>query len=476
MSPRQRQTRDLLVHIDRALPRSLRRQLEDQLRDAIRSGALAPGSELPSTRALAQELGVSRGVTGRAYVQLAAEGYLELRQGANPAVRNLARVQLAPDAAPVRAGARVRYDLRPHLPDVNSFPRQAWLRSVRTALAGATSAELGYIGAQGLQQLRVEIAGYLGRARGVAADPDRIVITTGTAHSLSLLARALTHLGAQRMAFENPSHFVLREVVKHAGQTPVPVALDSEGVRIDSLRAAGAQSAVVAPAHQFPTGVVLSAERRRLLIEWAQTSGGLVLEDDYDAAFRYDRAPIGALQGLSPEHVVYLGSTGKSLAPAMRLGWAVLPARLVDPIVYELAAGMIQLPGIDQLALADFLHRGEFDRHLSRMRTIYRRRRDALVDALETWLPDCPVRGIAAGLHAVVELPSADVEEAVCARATSIGVLVQSLTQHALPGYDGPAAVLVGYGPVPEAAIPRAVQQLAEIVGNARPPLMARAG
>ena len=476
MSPRQLQTRDLLVRIDRSQRPSLRRQLEDQLRDAIRSGTLAPGSELPSTRALAQELDVSRGVTGRAYAQLAAEGYLELRQGANPTVRRVSQVEHPPAAPRQPAGPRVRYDLRPHLPDVSSFPRQAWLRSLRSAVTAATNAELGYVDSRGVLQLRTEIANYLGRARGVAAKPENVVITTGSAHALSLISGALARTAQTQMAWENPSHLILRLMTERAGQSSIPVAVDDEGLRVDELERVEANSVVVSPAHQFPTGVVLSAGRRRRLIDWASTTGGLIVEDDYDALFRYDRAPIGALQGLSPEHVVYLGSAGKSLAPALRLGWAVVPQQLVGALTEELAGTMLIVPALEQLALADFIRRGEFDRHLSRMRMTYRRRRDAVVRGLATWLPDLPMSGIDAGLHAVVHLPSAEIEAAVCERATSLGVLVQSLTQHALPGYDGPAGLLVGYGPVPEAAIPQAIQQLAAIVDSVRQPVSALAG
>jgi GntR family transcriptional regulator/MocR family aminotransferase len=325
-------------------------------------------------------------------------------------------------------------------------------------------------------QLRTEIANYLGRARGVAANPECVVITTGSAHALSLISSMLVRSGSSRMAWENPSHCILRLMTERAGQTSVAVPLDSEGLRVDRLQFAEADSVVVAPAHQFPTGVVLSAERRRQLVGWARGTGGIIVEDDYDALFRYDRAPIGALQGLSPEHVVYLGSAGKSLAPALRLGWAVVPSHLVAAVTEELAGTMLIVPALEQLALADFIRRGEFDRHLSRMRAIYRRRRDAVVRALATWLPDLSVSGIDAGLHAVVHLPSSEVEATVCERATSIGVLVQSLTQHALPGYDGPAGLLIGYGPVAEAAIPQAIQQLAEIVDSVRRPFMAAAG
>jgi GntR family transcriptional regulator/MocR family aminotransferase len=460
MSPHRLQARDLLIHLDRSPGRRVGRQLEGQLREAIRSGTLSAGTDLPSTRALAEDLGVSRGVVGRAYAQLAGEGYVLIRQGANPRVCKLPQLKRAP-ASPAESATRpkVHYDLRSHLPDVTTFPRHAWLRSTRNALAAATSADLSYLDPAGLHALRIEVANYLGRARGVVADPELIVITAGATHAVSLIGRVLADRGSTSMAFENPSHLVLHAVAERAGQTPVGVPVDACGLVVEML---GEQtSALVSPAHQFPTGVVLSAGRRADLICWASTGNRLVIEDDYDAEFRYDRAPIGALQGLSPEHVAYIGSTGKTLAPAIRLGWAVLPPDLVEPIAAELGSTMLHVSGIDQLAFTDFLRQGEFDRHLRRMRAIYRRRRDVLVAALEAHLPDLRVSGIAAGLHVVLELPSSKMEASVRAHARSAGVLVQSLSQHTLPGYDCPAALLIGYGSVPEPTLEMAVEQLA---------------
>lgn len=466
MSPHRLQTRELLLRVERAPGGRVGRQLEEQLRDAIRTGALAPGSNLPSTRMLAEDLGVSRGVVVRAYGQLAAEGYIQLRQGANPSVRRLAQPE-AEHATPTERPARrrVRYDLRPHLPEVAAFPRQGWIRATRNALARATNADLSYLDPQGLRWLRVELAAYLRRARGVVADPDRIVVTNGSAHSLSLIGRVLARLGSTRMAFENPSHFLLQNVATRSGQTPVPVPVDAQGLVVDDL--VGVQSVFVSPADQFPTGVALSADRRSELVRWARSADGLIVEDDYDAEFRYDRPPIGSLQGLAPDHVAYLGSTGKTLAPAIRIGWAVLPPCLVDEVANELLETVVHVSGIDQLAFADFLARGEFDRHLRRMRGLYRSRRDALVDALAAHLPDLCVSGVAAGLHVILELPSRELELSTAKLARSRGVLVDSLSQHALPGYDGPAGILIGFGSLAEPAIPQAVEQIAEAVRDA---------
>jgi GntR family transcriptional regulator/MocR family aminotransferase len=464
VSPRQLHARDLLVRVDRRGRPGVGRQLEEELRNLLRSGALPPGSDLPSTRALAEDLSVSRGVVVRAYAQLAAEGYLDVRQGSFPSVRATPPAGAEGALAVSRPERRpkLRYDLRPHQPELSTFPRQAWLRSLRQALIGGADADFGYIKARGLEQLRTEISIYLGRARGVAADPERIVVTAGSTHALSLISRVLARRGARTIGLENPSHRVLHEVVRQAGLTPVGIPVDQDGLRVDQLHAASVGAVVVSPAHQFPTGVVLSAERRAALVLWARETGGLIVEDDYDAEFRYDRTPIGALQGLSPEQVAYMGSTSKTLSPGIRLGWTVLPSELVDSVSREVASSVLQLSGIDQLALADFVRRGEFDRHLRRMRAVYRRRRDAVVRALEAQLPRLPVSGIAAGLHVVVQLSSTAAETAACRHARARGLAIQSLSHHALPGYAGPAGLLIGFGDIAEPAIPLAIGQLAQ--------------
>ena len=462
MSPRQLHARDLLIRIDRTRRVAIGRQIEDSLREAIRSRTLVPGSDLPSTRALAEELSVSRGVIVRAYAQLAAEGYLDLRQGANPAVRDVLELPSVPSTAPRET--RTRYDLRPHVPEVGTFPRQAWLRSLRNALSTATDAELGYIDPHGLEQLRREVSAYLGRARGVAAHPEQIVITAGSSHSISLIARVLARGGVTAIGFENPSHRMLHAVAERAGLAPVGLPVDRDGLIVDALDGVQVGAVIVSPAHQFPTGRVLSAERRAALALWARESGGLIVEDDYDAEFRYDRAPIAALHGLSPEQVAYIGSTSKTLSPAIRIGWAVLPRALAAGVAEELACSVLHLSAIDQLAFADFLRRGEFDRHLRRMRAVYRARRDALVAALDRQLPQLQVSGAAAGLHVVLELPPEIDEAGVCTHAQARGVTVQSLSDHALPGYEGPGGLLIGYGGILDPALPHAIAELATAI------------
>jgi GntR family transcriptional regulator / MocR family aminotransferase len=461
---RQLQARDLLVSIDRSSRAPIARQIEDQLRRAIRTGLLIGGSQLPSTRALAQDLSVSRGVVVRAYAQLSTEGYIELRQGANPRVRRPVEVARASAAVgePQRP-RRPRFDLRPGVPDLGAFPRHAWLRSQTQALATAPDGDLGYVDSRGLERLRVQVAHYVGRARGVATTPDRVLITAGSTHSLSLIARALARRGARSIGFENPSHVVLREVAERAGLHAVGFPVDEEGLVVEELAGSSVPAVVVSPAHQYPTGRALSGSRRAALARWAVDHDAFIVEDDFDAEFRYDRAAVGALQGLAPERVLYLGSASKTLAPGLRVGWAVLPSSIDAEVVDELSRSMLQTSTLDQLAFENFLRAGELDRHLRKMRVLYRRRRDAVVRALEQELPGLRVGGIAAGLHLVLELDSYELEQAVYASAREWSIALESISEHALPGYEGPYGLLLGYGALSEPAIREAIRELGRV-------------
>jgi GntR family transcriptional regulator/MocR family aminotransferase len=453
---------DLFLAVNRSCATPLGRQIEDQLRAAIRSKKLQPGRELPSTRALARDLSVSRGVVVRAYGQLAAEGYLELRRGAAPSVRE-------PRAEPAAAATRrsdsslvkVRYDLRPHLPEASLFPRHAWLRSLRHAVTTAGSADLSYGDPRGLEQLRTEVSAYLGRARGIAAEPDQIIVTAGCTHSLNLIFRMLARKGANRIGLENPSDCLVHTIAERAGLTPAGVSLDRDGILVGELAAAGVPAVLVSAAHQFPTGSILTPDRQAALVRWADRAGALVVEDEYDAALRLDWTAISARDGLTRDRVVYLGSTGKTLSPAVRLGWAVLPRTLATLFAEEVVSSVLQLPAIEQLAFADFLGRGEYDRHLRQLRIVFCRRRAAFAAAFERALPDVPMRDAAAGLNMLIELPSVELEQAAFRRANLRGIKVETLSRHTLPGYRGPAGLLIGVGGLPDGAIPYVVEDLA---------------
>ncbi|WP_028064900.1 MocR-like pyridoxine biosynthesis transcription factor PdxR [Solirubrobacter soli] len=485
---------ELLLAVDRDGPHTLGAQIEEQLRTAIRTGTLRPGAEIPSTRDLARQLGISRRVAVEAYAQLAAEGYLSIRQGARPRVSETA-VETAPtvagwrggetrDAGPRGGGAdepargggplaaplpaaaaprAARFDFRPSVPDVSAFPRAAWLKSLRTAIANATDAELQYGDPTGDDVLKRVLADYLGRVRGVVAEPGRVVVTNGFGQSLNLLCGVLRRGGAKRVALESPSNPENREVVARAGLEPVPVEVDEQGIRVDEL--GDVDAVLITPAHQHPTGVVLTAERRAQLLNWLRDRDALAIEDDYDAEYRYDRAAIGALQGLEPERIVYAGSASKTLAPALRLGWLVVPRRLVDPIRESKYLADLGTARIEQHAFADFIARGELDRHLRRMRARYRSRRDTLVAALAAELPEATVKGIAAGLHVTVELPY----EAAAIRE---GARERRIDLRTLEDYEatGPPTLMLGYGALPEPAIVPGVRELADLVRQHRPP------
>jgi len=324
--------RDLFVALDRAGEQPLRVQLEEQLRDGVRSGRLHAGTALPSSRALAAELGVARGVVTEAYGQLVAEGFLVARRGAATRVARVAPAE-PPAPAPATRLPPVPYDFRPEAADRAAFPRRAWLAAARRALAEAPDTELGYGTWAGAPALRSALASYLGRARGVVAGPERIVVTAGITQAIAMLAAVLHRRGARRVIVEEPGFWQHRALLERAGLEPVPVAVDGGGLRTDALPAAAA--ALVTPAHQWPTGALLAPERRAALLDWAAARDGLVLEDDYDGEYRYERERVGALQGLGPAHVVYMGSTSKTLAPALRLGWIVLPGDLAATLAEE---------------------------------------------------------------------------------------------------------------------------------------------
>jgi GntR family transcriptional regulator/MocR family aminotransferase len=427
--------------------------LERILRDAVRDGRLEPGTRLPASRRLAAELGVSRGTVKAAYDQLVAEGYLTARQGSGTRVARLPSVEREEPRSSAHARAP-RHDLRPGGPDVGAFPAAAWLRALRRAIATAPSLAYDYGDPRGRIELRTALSGYLSRARGVVAPPERIVVTSGYVQGLALLTRVLD--GA-RVAMEDPGQPFHREVVRHGGGTVVPVPVDERGVCVDAL--GDVRAVVVTPAHQYPTGVPLHPERRRALTDWARTHDALIVEDDYDGEFRYDRQPVGALQGMAPAQVAYLGTASKTLGPALRLGWMVLPPHLVDAVADAKLHSDHHTETIGQLALAELIDSHAYDRHVRACRLRYRRRRDQLLHRLG---PRRRVRGVAAGLHALVEVSD---EEKVLERAEAEGLAVGRLGDHwHAPGAGRPQGLVVGYGTPRERLYPEALEVLRKVL------------
>jgi len=452
----------VLVVLDHDARIPLHRQIETSLRDSIRAGRLPRGSSLPPSRVLAADLGVSRGVVVEAYQQLTSEGYLAGRAGGYTRVatgppRAAAGLHLARKTPP-------RIDLSHGRADVSSFPRAAWLRAIRGALASAPNDLFGYLAGSGVPQLRTAIADYLNRVRGTLAQPDQIVICTGYAQGIALLVGVLAAAGAKRLALEDPSSGDdALPAARAAGLEVIGVPVNGHGIRVDVLRQTSADAIVLTPSHQWPTGSVLSAKNRAAVLRWAAERGAVVIEDDYDAEYRYDRTPVGALQGLAPDRVVYAGSASKTLAPGLRLGWFVMPEHLAEPMAAAKIAADRGSPALEQLALADLITRGELDRHLRRMRPIYRRRRDALLTALAQRLPRLQPAGISAGLHLVTWLPPHLDEATVVEVAARAGVGIEGVTPYRI-SHPGPGGLIFGYATVNEHAITEGVDILARVI------------
>ncbi len=458
---------ELLVELDRSARRPLRAQLEDALREAVRSGRLPANTRLPASRALAADLGVSRRLVVDAYAQVIAEGYLLSRRGAGTFVAEAAAASDAPPAAPARRAPR--FDFFPGYPDLASVPRRAWLRALRETLRDAPDRAFGYPDARGAPELRGALAEHLRRVRGVAAGPESIVICSGAAQGFVLLARALG--GAARIAVEDPGLPAHRAILAAQGASLTALEVDERGACVHELATQGRLDAVlVTPAHQSPSGVALAPPRRAALLAWAGETGGVVIEDDYDAEYRYDRAPLGAMQGLAPDRVVYMGTVSKTLAPALRLGWLVLPPALIEAVVAEKLLADHGCPTVEQLALARLLRSGAYDRHLRQARRRYRVRRDALVAAVARHLPGAAVTGVAAGLHALVRLAGAvdGMELVRAAERHSVGVYPLGYAYMEIrPVHD---AVVLGYANLSEPAIEEGIRRLALALEECPPP------
>jgi GntR family transcriptional regulator/MocR family aminotransferase len=447
---------ELLVELDRAGPEPLHRQLANGLRDAIRTGRLAPAMRLPSTRVLAADLGVSRRLVVDAYSQLRAEGFLLSRHGSGTRVATVDAAS-APEREAGEAPWPFDIDFAPGSPDLGSFPRHAWLRALRQGLAEIESHSFGYVAPQGLHTARIAVADYLRRTRGVVAEPQHVVLCSGATQAIALLASALSD---QTLATEDPGFWLHRMVLRHNGIDPMPVPVDDDGLDVAALSDSGATTVLSTPAHQSPTGVVLSAARRTALVQWARADH-LVIEDDYDAEYRYDRAPVGALQGIAPDRVVYVGSTSKTLAPGLRIGWMVLPAHLVGAVTMSKALADTGSSVMDQIAFAKLLTTGGYDRHLRQMRRRYSARRNALLRALARYLPEATVLGAAAGVHLTVRFPEGCPVADLVRRAAEMRVRVEPLAPCYAEPDKAPPGLALGYANLSESQIVTGVQALA---------------
>jgi GntR family transcriptional regulator/MocR family aminotransferase len=447
---------------------TLRSALERELRAAILDGSLRAGARLPSSRVLARTIGVSRGVASDAYGQLEAQGFLSIAPRASPMVASVERGMSVPRLRPPEP--QPRFDFIPTTPDVTLFPRRLFASALAEAARTATAAALDYGDPAGLLELRLALADHLGLTRGVVTCPEQIVITQGTAQAVDLVLRVLRGRGVTRVAIEDPSLVSQQRRVLSHGLELVGQRVDARGLVVDGLQG---DAAIVMPAHQFPSGTVLRGDRRRDLVQWARDGDRYLVEDDYDAEFRYDRVAVRALQGLEPARVIYVGTTSKTLAPGLRMGWIAAPPQLVDELRKTknlLDAGS---PAIPQLALARLVRTGEYARHVRRVRTIYRRRRDVLIDALETQLPGFSIEGVAAGIHLLLRLPPEVSDTRVVADACARGLRVEALSTHCIAP-SASSGLVLGYGRLHETAIPAAVAALARVLQRQIPPVARR--
>jgi GntR family transcriptional regulator/MocR family aminotransferase len=460
---------ELLLRLDHGSGDPLRSQLEAGLREAIRSGRLSDGERLPSSRELARELGVSRGLVQECYSQLLAEGYLTSQVGS--ATRVAAGAYPAPPApgpGPVSA-PRLIADFRAGVPDLASFPRGDWVWATREACASVSAPDLDYGDPRGSAALRHVLAGYLRRVRAAVADPEHMIVSTGFAQGLILVLRALAAAGVRCAAFEDPGYGSAAvddtmRAVAAIGMRVIHVPVDDDGIDVTALGASGAQVVVVTPAHQSPTGVVLAAGRRQALVEWARRNDAFIVEDDYDSEFRYDKEPVGVLQGLAPDRVFVVGTASKALAPAVRLGWVVAPASLAGSVAAVKEMSDRGTSTLDQLVLAALLESGRYDRHLRRMRAVYASRRGRLIEALARHAPGIRLTGLAAGFHAVAHLPALADEQAVAAaaRERQVGLYPMGLFR-ATEGTAAPQLVM-GFGQVSERAIEPGIAAVADLL------------
>jgi GntR family transcriptional regulator/MocR family aminotransferase len=427
----------------------------DAIRDAIRSGRLTPGTRLPSSRTLAADLGVARNTVARAYTTLIAEGWLTSQHGSSTSVSQRAAEVARSVATPPkqRAPRRLDHDLRPGHPDLSSFPRAEWSRAVTRALNAAPSEAFGYADPHGRPELRRALAQYLARARGVRARPCNIVVCSGAAEGLSLVASALADAGVAAVAVEAFGLPSQRASLTKAGLGCPPLRVDSDGAVVRALEnMAEVGGVLLTPSHQFPLGVSLHPDRRTAVVDWARRTGGVIIEDDYDGEFRYDRSRVGALHGLDPEHVIYMGTVSKSLAPGLRLGWLVLPARLVERVTRQKGETEETCGFVDQLAMAEFISSGSYDRHIRTMRAQYRRRREQLVEAVARASPKSDVTGTPAGLHVMLELADGD-DSALCHQREwrRLGVEGLDFFRHPEVDHDRDGMVIGFAAPAPSA-------------------------
>lgn len=486
---------DLMIPIDRTRRTSLVDQLYEGVRTAIAAGTLEPGTRLPSTRELARQLGLTRFTVDDAYSRLVSEGYLEARHGSGTYVAERVRLPApsGPGAAtesppafhlsawagrlPRQPGSDappldVEFDFLGGIPAVELLPLTTWHRLIAREARRLDLIHYAYGETAGLPELREAIAAWVSRSRGVACGPEQVIVTSGAQQSMDLLMRLTLDPGTTAVV-EDPCYRWVRTLAGMTGATVHPVPVDAEGILVDQLPGAKVIPRVVCvtPSHQYPTGGVLPLARRLDLLEWARSVNALILEDDYDGELRYDSRPLPALAALAnapggPANVVYMGSFSKVLYPALRLGYLVVPSRLVEPFTTAKATVDRHAPILTQAVMTAFIREGHFERHLVRMRRAYASRHDAMVAGIETDLAGIAFRDYAttsAGLHLMVRIDRDVTEEDLVARAWNAGIAVEGVSKCFSRAPEAPHLFL-GYAQMSEPRIREGIARLAAVI------------
>ena len=463
--------------LDKQSPLSLNRQIGSQIRALILRGDLPAGHLLPSTRHLGKELGVARSTVLEAYDQLLAEGYLESRSGSGPRVAQGIRPQpqlTGDSAAMLPMASRIKgcdppelVNFQSGIPALELFPAGEWGKLYRQCCENLPASALRYCSPAGVDELREAIAGWLLRMRGLRADPGQIMITTGATQGLRLVARLLNRPKALALV-EDPVHRGLVEVITRAGYEVKGIAADAQGMDADQVHnlseacASRCSFIYVTPSHQYPTGGILSAPRRQTLVNFARARDCMLVEDDYDGEFRFEGTPISAMRELAPERVIYIGSFSKILAPALRIGFAVVPAALIPFWIEEKQFTDVHTDALTQRALASFISSGTLERHIWKMCKLYKRKRQYLLQCLRERFGGCfAASGQAAGLHMVAEFPGIMFNETVLSSMRAHGVRAVPVEHHSLCR-DGSHAhkLILGYAHLSEQAMERGVAAL----------------
>ena len=484
----------LLIRIDPRSGEGLQQQVYSGIRRAILEGVAGPGTRLPSSRALAADLGVSRTTTLLALDQLLAEGYLTTRRGSGTFVapelpdemprahagrparashpplsrRGMALARLTPAARRVSVSPPRAFRLG--VPAVDAFPVALWARLANRRLRSITASQLDYGEAAGLRALREAIAGHVSAARGTRCEAEQVFVVAGAQRATEIACQLLLDHGDQAW-MEEPGYPGTRKALLAAGARVVPVPVDAEGLDVGwGVRRAGqARLACVAPSHQFPSGVPMSLRRRLALLSWARAADAWIVEDDYDSEFRHGARPLPSLHGLDADgRVIYVGSFAKALFPSLRLGFLIVPPSLCAPVRAARSGSELHPPALDQAVLADFMLAGHFERHIRRMRVLYRERLEALRAAAERHCGGAlRVRPVHTGLHAVADLLGADAER-VCEAAAALGVEVMPLSAYCF-GRARPAnALVLGFGAVRPDVLARGMERLSAAIEAAR--------